>query len=788
MKKIFSAKQYLALAILVFLFSSALGQSRFTISGFVYEKGSRESMPGVNIYVPGTTIGTVSNSYGFYSLTLPTGEWEVAFSFVGYQVRQFEIVLDKNIELNVELDPTIELEAVEIRADMPKQSSRSAQMSVVEIPIKQIKAIPALLGEKDALKVIQLMPGVQKGSEGTSGLYVRGGGPDQNLIILDDATVYNAYHLFGFFSLFNGDAIKSIELTKGGFPARYGGRLSSVLEIVMKDGNKEKISGEAGIGVLSSRLVLEGPIVKNKSSFLVSARRTYYDILARPFIPSDVGFGLYFYDLTAKANWEINSKNKVYLSGYFGKDKFSGSEEYGNDYYESGLFWDNATTTLRWNSVLSHNLFSNLSLIFSNYRFKIYALEEYNNNSFELSYRSGIRDFGLKYDFSWQPLSMLTVRYGLNSVWHSFNPSAVVLKDDYIGENISEVQTINTFESGLYAEGEAKISDRGIVNAGLRLSHHYYNDDSNLSLEPRISGSYYLNSTMSVKASYAKMNQYIHLLTSTGIGLPTDLWVPATTDAPAQNNWQTALGLAKDLPDLSTTISLEGYYKESKNVITYREGANFLMIDDPENANEVKWEDNITSGIGWSYGVELLAHRKSGRLTGWVGYTLSWTKLQFDEVNNGNPYWARYDRRHDVSLVAVYELSKGVTLSGTWVYGTGNAITLPLATYPLQEHYPVSPDWQWTYNVQDYGKKNNFRMAPYHRLDIGVQFHKKFEKHERTWEFSIYNAYNRRNPFIYFVRTEYDYNPNTGESTSTTKLKQLSLFQLIPSASWSIKF
>jgi hypothetical protein len=458
MKKIFSAKQYLALAILVFLFSSALGQSRFTISGFVYEKGSRESMPGVNIYVPGTTIGTVSNSYGFYSLTLPTGEWEVAFSFVGYQVRQFEIVLDKNIELNVELDPTIELEAVEIRADMPKQSSRSAQMSVVEIPIKQIKAIPALLGEKDALKVIQLMPGVQKGSEGTSGLYVRGGGPDQNLIILDDATVYNAYHLFGFFSLFNGDAIKSIELTKGGFPARYGGRLSSVLEIVMKDGNKEKISGEAGIGVLSSRLVLEGPIVKNKSSFLVSARRTYYDILARPFIPSDVGFGLYFYDLTAKANWEINSKNKVYLSGYFGKDKFSGSEEYGNDYYESGLFWDNATTTLRWNSVLSHNLFSNLSLIFSNYRFKIYALEEYNNNSFELSYRSGIRDFGLKYDFSWQPLSMLTVRYGLNSVWHSFNPSAVVLKDDYIGENISEVQTINTLSRGFMPRVRQKLA------------------------------------------------------------------------------------------------------------------------------------------------------------------------------------------------------------------------------------------------------------------------------------------------------------------------------------------
>ncbi|MDD3892172.1 MAG: TonB-dependent receptor, partial [Bacteroidales bacterium] len=489
-------RQYLLLILLVASFSITLkSQSRFTVSGFVYEKGSRESMPGVNIYVPGTTIGTVSNSYGFYSLTLPAAEQEIIFSFVGYQVRSFQVLLDKNIELNVELDPSIELEEIEIRANLPKQSSRSSQMSVMEIPLKQIKSIPALLGEKDILKVIQLMPGVQKGSEGTSGLYVRGGGPDQNLIILDDATVYNAYHLFGFFSLFNGDAIKSIELTKGGFPARYGGRLSSVLEIVMKDGNKEKISGEAGIGILSSRLVLEGPIVKGKSSFLVSGRRTYYDILTRPFMPSDMKLGLFFYDLTAKANWEINSKNRIYLSGYFGKDKFSGREKDDKDIFEAGLFWDNATTTLRWNSVLSHSIFSNLSLIFSNYRFKIYEFDKYDGNSFELSYRSGIRDLGFKYDFSWQPLSMLTVRYGVSSVWHSFNPSAVVVKDDYIDEHISEVQTINTAESGVYVEGETKISDRGIVNTGLRLSHHLYKDDSNLSLEPRITGSYYLSKT-----------------------------------------------------------------------------------------------------------------------------------------------------------------------------------------------------------------------------------------------------------------------------------------------------
>lgn len=788
-------RKFLMLAALaISLFSlGAQAQNRFTISGYVYEKGSRETMPGVNIYVPETTLGTASNSYGFYSLTLLPGEYELVFSFVGYQPRSYKIKLDKNIPLNVELDPSIEIEGVEIRGEMPKQSSRSSQMSVMEIPIRQIKSIPALLGEKDALKVVQLMPGVQKGSEGTSGLYVRGGGPDQNLIILDDATVYNAYHLFGFFSLFNGDAIKSLELTKGGFPARYGGRLSSVLEIVMKDGNKEKISGEAGVGMISSRLVLEGPIVKDKASFLVSGRRTYYDILARPFIKAyseeDVSLGLYFYDLTAKANWEIDNRNRIFLSGYFGKDKFSGGEEYDGYKYEGGMFWDNATSTIRWNHIFASNLFSNLSVVFSNYRLKIYARDEFDGDVYELSYRSGIRDFGAKYDFTWMPLPSHTVRFGASSTWHSYNPSAVVMRDDYIGEFTSEVNTIDTYESGIYLEDEFKILDKGIVNAGVRLSHHYHDGVSNYAFEPRVSGSYYLSNTLSAKASYAQMNQYIHLLTSTGIGLPTDLWVPATKDAPAQDSWQVAAGFAKDLKDISTTISLEGYYKESNNVITYREGASFLMIDDPTNANDVKWEDNITSGLGWSYGVELLAHKKQGRFSGWVGYTLSWTQLQFDDVNMGKPYWARYDRRHDISVVGVYEFSPGITLSGTWVYGTGNAITLPLATYPVNEHVPNTiSNLIWTETIQDYGKKNDFRMAPYHRLDLSIQVHKKFEKYERTWEFGVYNAYNRQNPFMYFVRGEDNYNPRTGEYSHVNKLKQISLFQFIPSVSWSIKF
>ena len=781
-------KAVLTIAFTFLLIPFSYGQSRYTISGFVYEKGSRETMIGVNVFVSGKTIGTATNSYGFYSLTLPADSLELVFSFVGYQPRSFKINLNKNLDLNVELDPSIELEGVEIRADLPKSSSRSSQMSIMEIPIKQIRSIPAFLGEKDALKVIQLMPGVQKGSEGNSGLYVRGGGPDQNLIILDDAPVYNAYHLFGFFSLFNGDALKSIELTKGGFPARYGGRLSSVLDINMKDGNKQNFAGEAGAGIISSRAVLEGPIIKDKASFIVSIRRTYLDLLIKPFMPSDVKGGYYFYDLNAKANWEINPKNRVYLSGYFGKDKFFGGEKYSNNEFEAGLFWDNATSTVRWNSVITDKLFSNLSLIFSNYRLKIYAKEKYQDDKYEMSYRSGIRDYGLKYDFTWLPLPSHTIRYGLSSVWHSFNPSAVVLKDDYMSEFISKVETINTFESGLYVEDEIKIWDKGIVNIGSRLSHFVHDNTSNFNIEPRVSGSFYLTDNMSTKASFAQMNQYIHLLTNTGIGLPTDLWVPATNDAPWQESWQAALGLVRDLNSFSTTLSIEGYYKESKNVIAYKEGANFLMIDDPTDASEVKWEDNITSGFGKSYGIEFLAHKKSGKFSGWVGYTLSWTKLQFDELNQGKEFYARYDRRHDISVVAVYELSKGITLSGTWVYGTGNAITLPLATYFAEEHSPgVDNDYTWYRTMDDYGEKNSFRMAAYHRLDLGIQVHKKFEKYERTWEFSVYNAYNRHNPFFYYITQDYNWDPQQGD-TYQNKLKQVSIFPFIPSLSWSIKF
>ncbi len=766
--------------IISIFFQVGQAQTRFTISGTVKEEGSSETMPNVNIYQQGKFAGAVTNSYGFYSITLPADSIELVFSFVGYQTRVYKLHLDKSIELNVELTSSLKIEGITINATISKSSSRSPQMSVLEIPIAQIKSIPAFLGEKDVLKVIQLLPGVQKGSEGNSGLYVRGGGPDQNLIILDDAPVYNVYHLFGFMSIFNGDAIKSIELTKGGFPARYGGRISSVLDVAMKDGNKEKISGEAGIGLLSSRFLLEGPIKKDKASFIISARRTYIDMLLKPFMPANSQGGYFFYDLTAKANWEINKKNKIFISSYLGRDKLFGNYSSYQSNSKNGLFWDNTTATIRWNRLISNKIFSNASFIVSDYLLKIYLMEEYAGDKFELSYRSGIRDVGLKYDLSWIPNPKHTIRFGISSVHHRFTPSAVVIRDDNQNQFSREVKTINTIESGLYVEEEMKIADRAIFNAGFRLSHFHHGNKNEIHLEPRITGSYFLNKVMSVKASFAQMNQYIHLLSNTGVGLPTDLWVPATSKVPSQKSWQAAFGLVTDIPSFASTLTLEGYYKKSRNIIAYREGASFLLVDNPDGANEITWENNITSGMGSSYGIELMAQRKAGKLSGWIGYTLSWTKLQFAELNFGKPFFAKYDRRHDLSIVGIYTISKRITLSATWVYGTGNAITLPQSTYPGLEHFDSGFDLYQQRTIEDYGSKNSFRMAPYHRLDVGIQFHKKKLRYERIWEVSVYNVYNRHNPYFYFI--------DNNNAQQQNVLKQVSLFPVLPSFSWSIKF
>ncbi len=807
--------------ITILLFCGFLqAQQTRTISGYVREKGSRELLIGVNVFVPNTNIGTTSNTFGFYSLTLPAADSLVlVYSFVGYESVVNKLPFTKNQTLNTELDPIgRQLKEVVIKAKSYENErvSETAQMSQIEIPIAQIKKIPAFLGEKDVMKVLQLMPGVQKGSEGQTGIYVRGGGPDQNLIILDDAIVYNASHLFGFFSVFNGDALKSVELTKGGFPARFGGRLSSVIELNMKEGNKDKLHGEGGGGLIASRLTLEGPLDKaKKASFLVSGRRTYLDILTRPLIAvasegTGTG-GYYFYDLNAKFNYDFGQKNKLYASGYFGQDRFFVKSMERNSTSSGGLNWGNATATLRWNHLFNEKLFANASLIFSNYKFQIFSEDSYTNlgktNEFKLSYTSGIRDFTFKYDVDYYPSPTHSLRFGAMAIAHRFTPSAIVVKDTDIDQSKNEIEAINNIESGVYVEDTWRPSGKFKVNGGLRLSYFNSNEGAFLRPEPRLSAAYMLKPDLSLKASYATMNQYVHLLSNTGIGLPTDLWVPTTSKIPPQQSNQIALGLAKDFPNRGLALTVEGYYKSMQNIVSYKEGSSFLLLEDGPAAGteKVRWDENVATGRGWSYGAEVLLQKKTGRLSGWIGYTLSWTKWQFAELNFGEAFFPRFDRRHDISVVGIYEISPRITLSGSWVYGTGNALTVPQGTYQSygSSRFANSSVFNnqgqtigqslfgYGRSTNDYGPKNSFRAEAYHRFDLSIQFHKQKKNHERIWELSFYNLYNRRNPFFYDITTSQNSSQtNNGPITITneTKLKRYSIFPIVPSLSYNFKF
>jgi hypothetical protein len=787
--------------IISFLLLPLHGQTaeRFTVSGFVKEAVSGESLIGVNIYLPDNKTGTTTNTYGFYSITLPESDSvEMIFSYVGYAPQTVKFSLLKDIELNIDLKPSIVLNEVTVTADRTEKQSESVKMSTVKLQVSQVKNVPSLLGEKDVLKVLQLMPGVQKGSEGSSGIYVRGGGPDQNLIILDDAIVYNASHLFGFFSLFNGDALKSVELTKGGFPARFGGRLSSVLEMNMKEGNKEEWHGEGGIGIISSRMTVEGPLKKGKSSILLSGRRTYVDLLLKPYIiaTQEENTGYYFYDFNAKINYDFGRKNKLYLSGYFGKDKYYLKNNSVDVKENVGFLWGNSTGTLRWNHLFNNKLFANASAIYSNYTFGIYDKYKVvaDNKNYYAEYYSGIRDLSLKYDIDYIPDPNHWIRIGAISIFHRFKPHAYIEIDVPNDINIHDVSYIDGIESGIYAEDTWQPLQSLKMNAGLRFSHFLASEKQYHFFEPRLSLAWRLRNDFALKGSYASMNQYIHLLSGTGISLPTDLWVPTTDRVRPQQSRQVALGIVKDMSKHGLSFSVEGYYKTMDHVIGYKEGASFITLDEPNSAIGINWEDNVTAGRAWSYGAEILLQKKEGKLTGWIGYTLSWTQMQFDSLNLGKKYYARYDRRHDISVVATYKLNNHITFSGTWVYGTGNAVTLPQSEYLAAQQNTVDfndfgyddRNQMFFYEqlVNDFGEKNNFRMRPYHRLDFGIQFHKEKKWGERIWEISFYNLYNRKNPFYYY--TDRERQPGTMKEFG--RIKQVSLFPIIPSFTYSFKF
>lgn len=748
--------------------------AKFTISGYVKEATSNELLPGVTVYIPSLSTGVITNNYGFYSLTLETGPYDLVYTFIGFEGVKMTVDLDKDMVIDQFLkSSTISLDEVVISAELQEKVSESTQMSILKLPTKSVESIPALMGEKDVLKVLQLMPGVQSGSEGNSGLYVRGGGPDQNLLILDGAVVYNANHLFGFFSIFNGDALKSIELYKGGFPARFGGRLSSVIKMDMKDGNKEEMHGRIGVGLISSSLLLEGPINKGKTSFLVSARRTYIDALIAPFNNTPDKGGYYFYDFNAKVNHEFSPRDKLYVSGYFGKDKFFARNK--EDDFDARLGWGNATSTVRWNHQFTKKIFTNASLIFSKYQFGI----EEKESDFELAYNTSIRDIGFKYDVDFFPSINHAIKFGVASTSHQFIPSALVVKEDGITPTDNQTK-FNTLESAIYIEDDMRFFNKLNINLGFRASHFVHKDKQYFKPEPRIAIAYMLPNDFSLKSSFASMNQYVHLLSNSGIGLPTDLWVSSTDRVKPQTSNQVAVGLAKDLPR-NIAVTLEGYVKKSKNVISYKEGASFLILDDPESSESVSWEDNITTGNAEAYGIELLIQKKVGDFNGWIGYTLSKTEFQFDELNFGEKFFARYDRRHDISAVGIYTISDRLTLSGTWVYGTGNNFSLPTRTFRTARDV-LGNSFFFDNQFNDIEKRNNFRAEAYHRLDFSLRMSKEKPRGTRTWEFSVYNAYSRKNPFFYFRETKFE------GSTSEGVLKKISLFPLLPSISYSFEF
>ena len=789
----------LSLLSATFLFTaSSVCAQKYTISGYIKDADTGESLIGANIFEKSSLSGTSSNTYGFYSLTLPAkaDTLTLIYSYVGYGARVVRLSLSQDTTLNVGLLNNAQLEEVVITAEEAEKIQEVTQMSTISVPIEQIKSMPAFLGEVDVLKTLQLLPGVQSGNEGTSGIYVRGGGPDQNLILLDGVPVYNASHLFGFFSVFNADAINNVQLIKGGFPARYGGRLSSVIDISMKEGNMKQFHGEGSIGLVASKLTLEGPLFKEKTSFIVSGRRTYIDLLSRPLIRASSDGqgtgGYYFYDLNAKVNHRFSNNDRVYLSAYMGNDRFfaRASDTYQEqgieleDGFGAGLNWGNVTSALRWNHVFNNKLFSNLTLTYSRYKFNIdneftfqYVQDgEKISNRGTVRYNSGINDLAAKIDFDYLPSPDHYIRYGANVIQHRFNPGAFSVFDD--DQEFPIDTTLNSTayratELALYVEDDWQVNNRFKVNLGLHASGFHVGNTFYQSLQPRVATRYLVSDQLSLKASYARMTQYIHLLTNSGIGLPTDLWVPATEVVPPQQSHQIAIGAARTYRD-RYEISLEGYYKTMNNVIEYKEGASFA-----EPGRD--WQTLVEVGNGTSYGTELLLQKKVGKTTGWLGYTLSWTNRQFANLNFGRAFPYKYDRRHDASLALVHQWKENREFSFTWVYGTGNAISIPRAIYSSQEGGTPSSFFPNSLNsgeVYYYGERNSYRMTSYHRLDASVTFRKQTRWGQRSWVFGVYNAYNRKNPFFIY----YD---GFGEVRS---FKQFSLFPVIPSISYRFEF
>jgi len=785
------SRHLLVVVLCSFACLSLTAQQKYTLSGYISDASNSENLIGSALYVKDDQgKGTVSNLYGFYSLTLPEGNYTFLCSYLGYQTVEFQVNLTKDVEFNIELPVEgIMADEIVVKSERKDANVSDTKMGTVELSVSKIKTLPAFMGEVDVLKTIQLLPGVQSAGEGNAGFYVRGGGPDQNLILLDDATVYNSGHLFGFFSVFNADALKNTTLIKGGMPAQYGGRLSSVLDITMKEGNKKRFQVDGGVGLIASRLTLQGPIVKGKSSFIVSGRRTYALDLAQPAIDNTdfAGTNYYFFDLNAKVNYEFSNKDRLFLSGYFGRDVFTyKSAERG---FDLSIPWGNATGTVRWNHLFNDKLFMNATLLYNDYNFEFRGGQD----DFYFQVFSGVKDWGAKVDLDYFPNIRNKIKFGGQYTYHVFTPnSATGQAGDTEFETTLSKRYAN--EGALYVQDEIELTDRIKVNAGLRFSvfQHvgpfselinegmdtikYDNFESiktYTGIEPRINFRFKIDNTSSIKASFAVANQYLHLVSNSASTLPTDVWVPSSVLVEPQRGTQYSLGYFKNLKKDEYETSLEVFYRDMKNQLDY--GESYV----PEFGEEL--ERSFVVGRGRAYGVELFLKKTQGELNGWIGYTLSRTERIFDDenedfqINGGEPYPAKYDRTHDVSVALNYTPSDKWTFGGVFVYGTGNAIT-------LVEQIAI---WEDKVGII-YGDRNSRRIKPYHRIDLSATYTPKPNKTKgliSSFNFSIYNIYNRKN--VYF--TYFDTNIDEAGTINNTAY-EVSIFPVIPSITWNFKY
>jgi len=767
---------------------SLFSQEKYTISGYVRSAGNGEELIGATVSVPSLNTGVSTNVYGYYALSLPAGKYEVRYSYIGFDDVVKEIQLDGDQQFNIELSESVnQLEAVEIDGEASNKNVESVEMSVNKIDAKTIKKIPALLGEADVVRSVLLLPGVSTVGEGSTGFNVRGGGIDQNLVLLDEAPVYNSSHLFGFFSVFNPDAVKNVSLIKGGIAPRYGGRLSSILDIRMKEGNQKEFTGSGGVGLIFSRLALEGPIKKDKASFLIAGRRSYADVLAKPFLDDNLsGSQFYFYDLTSKVNWTMNEKNRFFLSGYFGRDVFG-----------SGFLfnWGNATATARWNHIFNDRLFMNLTAFYSDYDYAFGVDEEDDSDDFEWS--SSVVSSSIKPDFSYYLNNNNTLRFGGQSIYYDFRPAEASFASGGVTNDISLPEKF-AIENALYIQNEQKIGSRIKLLYGLRWSHfsylgegtkQIYNDTipgvrktvidteefdsfesiaSYMNLEPRLSINYSLTEFSSLKASYNRMSQYLHLISNTIASTPIDLWLPTTNNLEPQIADQIAVGYFRNFAKNIYEASAEVFVKDFQNQVDYIDNADIFFNEELEG--------DLLSGDGRAYGLELFLKKNRGKYTGWISYTLSRSERKVEGINNDDWYPSRFDRMHNLSVVGSYQWNDKWSFSANFVYSTGTPATFPTNRYEIQGI--VVP-----HNVDN--KRNNYRIPAYHRLDISATLTPRTNKDRRwqsEWVFSVYNVYSRRNPFAIF----FEQNEELANQTQAIRYSVIGNF--VPAVSYNFKF